>query len=101
MIDPTDDPVAAFFADQLVQRYASRPERRGVMVMSEHPDRADLGVQSAKLGAMLASKGLTPEQVVTVMREQVQPVLAEAVRRVEADADVDALEFVVRHSGQT
>jgi len=68
--------------------------------MSEHPERADLNVQSAKLGAMLASKGLTPEQVAAVMRDQVQPVLADAVRRVEDGADIDALEFVIRYPGQ-
>lgn len=66
--------------------------------MSEHLDRADLDVQNATLGAMLASKGLTPEQVAVVMREQVQPVLAEAVRRVEDGADIDALEFAIRWS---
>jgi hypothetical protein len=30
------------------------------MSMSEHPDRTDLDVETAKFGAMLARKGLTP-----------------------------------------
>jgi hypothetical protein len=56
------------------------------MSMSEHPDRTDLDVETAKFGAMLARKGLTPDQLTTVMRDQVQPVLADAARLVEQGA---------------
>ncbi|WP_410597824.1 hypothetical protein [Amycolatopsis sp. lyj-23] len=62
--------------------------------MSTDPDRADVDVQTARLGALLASKGLTPDQVATVMKEQVQPALAEAVERTERGEHV---EFVIRH----
>jgi hypothetical protein len=59
------------------------------MTMGEHPDRPVLDVEAAKFGAMLAGKSLLPEQVATVMRDQVQPVLADAVRLVERGADID------------
>lgn len=61
----------------------------------------DLAAETARLGAMLAGKGLTPDQVATVMREQVQPVLAEAVRQVENGADVDAIEFGLQYPGRS
>jgi hypothetical protein len=67
------------------------------MTMSKHPD---LDVEAAKFGAMLAGKGLSPEQVATVMRDQVQPVLADAARLVENGADIDAIEFGIRYPGQ-
>jgi len=60
-----------------------------------------LAAETARFGAMLAGKGLTPDQVATVMRDQVQPVLAEAVRRVESGADVDAIEFGLQYPGQS
>ena len=61
----------------------------------------DLAAETARFGAMLAGKGLTPDQVATVMREQVQPVLAEAVRQVESGADIDAIEFGLRYPGRS
>lgn len=63
--------------------------------MSKH--QAEMTAEdAAKLGAMLAGKGLTPDQVGKVMREQVEPVLAEAMRRVENGEDVSTLEFGLR-----
>ena len=61
----------------------------------------DLAAETARLGAMLAGKGLTPDRVATVMREQIQPVLAEAVRQVENGADVDAIEFGLQYPGRS
>lgn len=61
----------------------------------------DLAAETARLGAMLVDKGLTPDQVATVMREQVQPVLAEAVRQVENGTDVDAIEFGLHYPGRS
>jgi hypothetical protein len=67
-------------------------------VSTSEPDRAALDAETARMGAMLAGKGLTPEQVATVMREQVQPVLAEAVERAERGEDV---EFEIRYPGRS
>jgi hypothetical protein len=69
--------------------------------MSEHRDRAELAVENAKLGAMLAAKGLTPEEVATVMRDQVQPLLDEASRRAERGEDISKLEIGLRYPGQS
>jgi hypothetical protein len=60
-----------------------------------------LAAETARLGAMLAGKGLTPDQVAAVMRDQVQPVLAEAVRQVENGADIDAIEFGLQYLGRS
>lgn len=61
----------------------------------------DLAAETARFGAMLASKGLTPDQVAAVMRHQVQPVLAEAVRRVENGADIDSIGFGLTYPGRS
>ncbi len=58
-------------------------------------------VEAARLGAMLAGKGLTPDQVETVVREQVEPVLAEATRLVENGTPVDEIQFVIKHRGRS
>ena len=60
----------------------------------------DLATEAARFGAMLAGKGLTPDQVATIMRDQVQPALAEAARQVEDGADVDSIEFRIQYPGQ-
>jgi len=61
----------------------------------------ELAAETARFGAMLAGKGLTPDQVAAVMREQVQPVLADAVRQVENGADIDAIEFGLQYPGRS
>jgi len=60
----------------------------------------DLAAQTARLGAALAAKGLTPDQVAALMRK-VQPVLAEAVQLVEDGADVDTIAFGIQHPGRS
>lgn len=59
-------------------------------------DRAGQAASDAKLGAMLAGKGLTPDQVATLMRDHVQPALAEAGRMVDDGANPASLGFEIR-----
>lgn len=59
-------------------------------------DRAQLAAGNAKIGAILAAKGLAPEQAAAVMRDQIQPALDDAAQRVEDGADINEIEFVVR-----
>ncbi|MFD1047749.1 hypothetical protein ACFQ1S_20520 [Kibdelosporangium lantanae] len=59
--------------------------------------RAELAGETARFGAMLAGKGLTPDQVATVMRDHVQPALDEAMRRVENGEDINAIEFGLQY----
>jgi len=58
---------------------------------TEKSSRDDVAAETARLGAMLAGKGLTPDQVATLMRDEVQPVLTDAVRRVETGATSSAM----------
>lgn len=63
-----------------------------------NPDQAAVDIGTAKLGALLAAKGLTPDQVATVMSDQVLPALADAARLVENGVDIDDLKFEIRHA---
>jgi hypothetical protein len=54
---------------------------------------------AAKLGGILARKGLTPEEAAAVVRDHVEPVLDEAMRRVEAGEDPNTIEFGIRTVG--
>ncbi|GAB3167465.1 hypothetical protein GCM10027258_92850 [Amycolatopsis stemonae] len=68
--------------------------------MSDRSGWADLNVETARLGAMLAGKGLSPDQVARLIRERVQPVLAAAVELVDGGADIDTIEFGLRYPGR-
>ncbi|AHJ58520.1 hypothetical protein [Amycolatopsis keratiniphila] len=57
--------------------------------------------ETARLGAMLAGKGLTPDQVATLMRDHVEPVLDEAARLVESGTPVEEIQFGVQYRGRS
>lgn len=70
------------------------------MMSMEGRDFGDLTAEAARFGAVLVAKGLTPDQVATLMRK-VQPVLAEAVQLVEDGVDIDAIGFGIQHPGRS
>jgi hypothetical protein len=59
--------------------------------------RAEIAGETARLGAMLAIKGLTPDQVATVVRDQVQPLLDDAIGRTERGEDISQLQVGQRY----
>lgn len=59
----------------------------------------DLTEAAARFGAQMAAKGLSPDQITSLMANA-RPALDEAARRVAAGEDVDSIRFEVRPSDQ-
>ncbi|OLT40020.1 hypothetical protein BJF85_06705 [Saccharomonospora sp. CUA-673] len=57
---------------------------------------AAIAAENARIGAMLSDRGLTPDQIFRIMRDQVHPAMQEALAAVEAGADVDDIVFEIR-----
>lgn len=64
--------------------------------MDERDAHAEIAAQHARLGAMLASRGLSPEPVATLVRDRVQPVLDDVLARAECGEDISDLRFVIQ-----
>jgi hypothetical protein len=59
-------------------------------------DRAEIAAMNARLGAMLAGKGLAPDQVATLVRDHVQPLMDDLLVRAERGEDISTLGFVIQ-----
>lgn len=66
--------------------------------MSEE-EQHDLAEAAARFGAQMAAKGLSADQITSLMANA-RPALDEAARRVAAGEDVDSIRFEVRPSDQ-
>lgn len=60
--------------------------------------RAEIAARNARLGAVLASKGLSPDQVATRARDRVQPLLEDVLARADRGEDISQLQLVIQRT---